>query len=229
MCSPHFCASGTTRPPTAMRCWQRQMPPSARPIPPLSAAICARSHLHHRSDHRQGLRRRDLCRGARRRPRAHLGAHRRVTSYLPEDGVVDRAGRRVPPAPICRASSLQCSHRSSPTMPARWCQAEDRRAVTVEMVLLDGRCLSAEVYRSLIRSDARLTYDEVDEVFEGRPPPRAGPLGRAAAGRPRGGRPNCSPLADGQLELEIPEPEFTFDPRARSPRSAREPAPRATA
>ena len=40
-------------------------------------------------------------------------------------------------------------------------------AVTVEMELRGVRVASVSFYRSLIRSDARLTYDQVDRVFDG--------------------------------------------------------------
>lgn len=44
---------------------------------------------------------------------------------------------------------------------------ESRRAVTVEMLFGEDEVVSAAFYRSLIRSDARLTYGQVDEIFAG--------------------------------------------------------------
>ena len=41
----------------------------------------------------------------------------------------------------------------------------ERLAVTVEMELMGERARSVSFYRSLIRSDARLTYDRVDLIF----------------------------------------------------------------
>lgn len=148
--------------------------------------------------------------GGRERIWVHIAD---VTSYLPEGGVVDRAGQH-------RATSTYLPGLVAPMLPPQLADdacslvpGEERRAVTVEMVLLDGRCLSAEVYRSRIRSDARLTYDEVDEVFDGRRPaldPWAEPLrvAREVAAELLAARGR-------QLELEIPEPEFTFDPSGR--------------
>jgi ribonuclease R len=87
----------------------------------------------------------------------------------------------------------------------------DRLAVTAEIVLGgDGEPRSASFYRSRIRSDARLDYDQLDEFFAGRAqPPRevAGPLGlarRAAAAL-------AARRRVGALEIESFEPEFSFD------------------
>ena len=87
----------------------------------------------------------------------------------------------------------------------------DRLAVTSEIELSDaGEPLSAHFYRSLIRSDARLDYDQLDEIFAGRErPPEAiaDPLGlaRGAAAALADRRPRAS------LEVESFEPEFRFE------------------
>jgi len=87
-----------------------------------------------------------------------------------------------------------------------------RSAVTVELKLDDkAQVRSAAFYRSTIRSDARLTYEEVDRVFEGSeraPGTIAGPLAlaRSVAGQLRDAR-----LARGGLGIETSEPEFVFD------------------
>jgi ribonuclease R len=87
----------------------------------------------------------------------------------------------------------------------------DRLAVTSEIELSEaGEPLSATFYRSLIRSDVRLNYDELDEIFAGRkkpPEPIAKPLdlARQAAATLAGRRPRAS------LEVESFEPEFRFD------------------
>ncbi len=86
-----------------------------------------------------------------------------------------------------------------------------RLAVTTELVL-DGRgkVRSSSYYRSSIRSDARLNYEQLDEIFAGRERPAeeiAEPLslarGVAAALVER--RP------DSALEVAGSEPEFDFD------------------
>jgi ribonuclease R len=93
---------------------------------------------------------------------------------------------------------------------------EPRRSVTVEMsVGGGGQVGKASFYRSLIRSDVRFTYEEVDRLFSnsGRAPaPVAEPLAlaRALAEDLAGVR-----LARGALAVETAEPEFEFDERGR--------------
>ena len=87
----------------------------------------------------------------------------------------------------------------------------ERLAVTTEVELDgDGRPRRARFYRSWIRSDVRLDYDQLDEIFAGRaeaPAAVARPLALA--------RDAARVLADqrrgGALEVESREPEFTFD------------------
>jgi ribonuclease R len=87
----------------------------------------------------------------------------------------------------------------------------DRLAVTAEIVIsAGGQPASSSFYRSLIRSDARLHYDQLDEIFAGQEnPPEAvaAPLeltrGVAAALARR--RPRSAVVVSGS------EPEFYFD------------------
>jgi ribonuclease R len=87
----------------------------------------------------------------------------------------------------------------------------DRLAVTCEIELSEiGEPLSASFYRSVIKSDSRLNYDQLDEFFAGRarlPEAIAGPLAlaRRAAAALAGRRPRAS------LEVESFEPEFRFE------------------
>src|SRR5205085_798050 len=75
------------------------------------------------------------------------------------------------------------------------------------------RVAKASFYRSLIRSDVRFTYEDVDRLFdmgESAPEPVREPLVRArevAAGLKR------ARLARGALAVETSEPEFEFDER----------------
>src|SRR5690606_10307227 len=90
---------------------------------------------------------------------------------------------------------------------------QDRHAVTVEMDFDGPRVARVAFYRSLVRSDARLDYDQVDRVFAGDEPwaePWAQPLrdARAVAAalqRAREGR--------AALDVVSIEPEFSFDRR----------------
>jgi ribonuclease R len=88
---------------------------------------------------------------------------------------------------------------------------DERLAVTTEVSLSGtGAVRSTAFYRSRVRSDARLDYEQLDEIFAGRaePPPEvAQPLALA--------REAAASLAAarliGSLEVESFEPDFTFD------------------
>ncbi|MCB0859216.1 MAG: RNB domain-containing ribonuclease [Solirubrobacterales bacterium] len=88
---------------------------------------------------------------------------------------------------------------------------EDRLAVTTEMVLSgSGEVTRVSFYRSRIRSDARLDYEQLDRIFldrEQAPEPVAGPLALA--------REAAAVLADrrrgSSLEVNKAEPSFEFD------------------
>jgi ribonuclease R len=87
----------------------------------------------------------------------------------------------------------------------------ERLAVTSEMVLdAAGSVRSASFYRSRIRSDERLSYEQLDEFFADRARPPKGvaeplPLARRAASV------LASRRSVGALEIESFEPEFSFD------------------
>jgi ribonuclease R len=87
-----------------------------------------------------------------------------------------------------------------------------RKAVTVELTVgQTGPIATPSFYRSLICSDARFTYEEVEQIFAGRtrPPEQiAAPLARSRALAARLRR---SRLARGALGLETSEPKFEFD------------------
>ena len=93
---------------------------------------------------------------------------------------------------------------------------EDRKAVTVEMeVDGQGAVLGSRFYRSLIRSDKRMNYEELERVFRGvesADSELAGPLewGRTLAQTLREVR-----LARGSLQIESTEPEFEWDKEGR--------------
>ncbi len=86
-----------------------------------------------------------------------------------------------------------------------------RLAVTVEMELRGSEVRSASFYRSTIRSDARLTYDQVDRVFGGEE--RAlEPWGESlAATRAVAAALTAKRAERGSLAVESAEPGFEFD------------------
>ncbi len=86
---------------------------------------------------------------------------------------------------------------------------QDRLAVTVELVIRGSDVVSAAFYRSLIRSDRRLTYEQVDRAFAG--VERAdGEWGRGLASA-RAAAGALEQKRSGALVLESSEPEFEFD------------------
>jgi ribonuclease R len=89
---------------------------------------------------------------------------------------------------------------------------EDRATVTVEVFVRDAAVTSTSFYRSTIRSDARLTYARVDEVFAGREraaEPWGEPLdaAREVAAGLRARRAESGTA----LEVSSLEPSFAFD------------------
>jgi ribonuclease R len=121
-----------------------------------------------------------------------LEAYRRATStYVP--GAV---------APMLPASLSEGACSLSPGVP--------RNAVTAELELSsEGEPIRERFHRTLIRSDARLDYDELDKIFASRakaPEPIQGPLevARAAAAALRARRPESA------IGLSTTEPEFEF-------------------
>jgi ribonuclease R len=85
-----------------------------------------------------------------------------------------------------------------------------RLAVTTELELgADGEVRSARFYRSVVRSDARLNYDELDRIFTGEQAPPSeieAPLRLA-----RGAAATLFERRRRGLEVESSEPEFDFD------------------
>jgi ribonuclease R len=87
---------------------------------------------------------------------------------------------------------------------------QDRLAVTVEMELAGAKRRRVAFHRTIIRSDRRLTYPEVDAIFAGREraeEPWAAPL---AAARRAADALQEAREAQGALEVESEEPEFSF-------------------
>ncbi|MGZ5314611.1 MAG: RNB domain-containing ribonuclease [Solirubrobacterales bacterium] len=129
------------------------------------------------------------------RPDSHLdreALHRANSTYVP--------GTVVPMLPFALSSGA-CS--LSP--------GEERLAVTTEIELGDdGAVRSTRFYRSRIRSNARLNYEQLDEIFAGRAEPPA-----QVAAELRLTRRAASVLAERRagraLEVAGEEPEFVFE------------------
>ena len=131
-----------------------------------------------------------------------------VSAYLRPGGPLEREAFR-------RATSVYVPGAVEPMLPEalsnRACSlrpGEEKLAVTVEMEIHGTEARNVVFHRSLVRSDRRLTYGEVDEVFAGQAraeDPWAAPLEAA--------REVSRALGEKRDSLEIgsPEPHFDFD------------------
>jgi ribonuclease R len=134
-----------------------------------------------------------------------------VSAFVAPGSLVDREAAR-------RATSVYVPGRVEPMLPEALSNdacslvpGQERAAVTVELDFDGPRVARVAFYRSTIRSDARLDYERVDRVFDGREPaeePWAAPL---AAARAVSAALHERRLAQSALELETSEPEFRFD------------------
>ena len=129
-----------------------------------------------------------------------------------------RPGSRLDAEAYRRATSVYVPGTVAPMLPAVLSAGECslaagvvRLAVTAEILLdADASVASASFYRSRIRSDMRLDYDELDEIFAGRhEPPAAIAAPLALARRAAAGLAERRPSS--ALEVSSSEPEFSFD------------------
>ncbi len=134
-----------------------------------------------------------------------------VSAYVPPRSAIDREAYR-------RATSVYVPGAVEPMLPFELSNGAcslvpgaDRLAVTVEMLMRGGDVVSAAFYRSVIRSDMRLSYEQVDRIFSG---------GERAAGEWGSGLSSAQAAAralearrqsKSVLVLESSEPEFEFD------------------
>jgi ribonuclease R len=133
-----------------------------------------------------------------------------VGAYVRPGGVIEREAYR-------RATSVYVPGAVEPMLPhalssdaCSLVPGADRLAVSVEMVLNGAAVESVAFHRSVIRSDARLTYEQVDRVYAGEEralEPWGEPLAlaRAVAGALRERR-----SEGGSLEVSSDEPVFEF-------------------
>jgi ribonuclease R len=134
-----------------------------------------------------------------------------VAAHVPPGGAVDQEARR-------RATSVYVPGIVEPMLPhalssdaCSLVPGAERLAVTVELVLRGARVASASFYRSLIRSDTRLDYEQVDRVFAGAglaSEPWGGPL---AAARSAAAELQAARESSGALVVDSEEPEICFD------------------
>jgi ribonuclease R len=149
-----------------------------------------------------------------------------VAAHVPLGSAIDIEARR-------RSTSVYVPGTVEPMLPhalssdaCSLVPGVERLAVTVEMLLRGARIVSTSFCRSLIRSDMRLDYEQVDRIFaqdEQAPEPWGGPLAAARAAAAELQRARDS---GGALVIDSEEPEFSFDERGNvteiSPRAQTE-------
>ena len=136
-----------------------------------------------------------------------------VSAYVPEGSLVDLEAKR-------RGTSVYVPGAVEPMLPEALSNdacslvpGVARAAVTVELELHGAKVAKAAFYRSLVRSDERLSYERVDQIFAGHErasAPWGEPLQVArevAAALEQSRHEGHS----GALTLDSSEPEFSFD------------------
>ena len=146
------------------------------------------------------------------------GARWRVWVHIADVTAYVRPGTRLDREAYRRATSVYVPGAVEPMLPealsAGACSlvpGEDRLAVTVELEGRGARVDRSRFYRSLIRSDDRLDYEQVDRVFAGAEP--AGPAWEEPLRVARGvaAAMQAEREARGGIVVDSSEPEFTFD------------------
>jgi ribonuclease R len=134
-----------------------------------------------------------------------------VSAFVAPRELVDREAYR-------RATSVYVPGAVEPMLPEALSNdacslvpEQDRLAVTVEMVIEHDRVASSAFHRSVIRSDERLDYDQVDRIFSGAEPAREPWAEPLAAAREAAAGLQARRTAQAALVLESSEPEFVFD------------------
>jgi len=134
-----------------------------------------------------------------------------VSAYVRPGSLIDKEAYR-------RGTSVYVPGKVEPMLPEALSNGacslrpdEDRNAVTVEIDLRGTSVERASFYRSLIRSDKRLDYDQVDRIFALRERAEA-PWGEPlAAAREASAALHAEREREGALAIESAEPDFAFD------------------
>jgi ribonuclease R len=133
-----------------------------------------------------------------------------VSAYVRPGSLTDREANR-------RATSTYVPGAVEPMLPEALSNAacslvphQDRLAVTVEMDFKGHEMVRTAFHRSLIRSDVRMDYPEVDEIFAGTARPEAIVAEPLAAAREVAGALEAERARRGALAVESVEPEFDF-------------------
>jgi ribonuclease R len=134
-----------------------------------------------------------------------------VSAYVRPGSLVDKEAYR-------RGTSVYVPGRVEPMLPEALSNGacslrpgEDRNAVTVELDLRGTKVERTAFYRSTIRSNARLDYDQVDRIFAGAERAEAPWAEPVAAAREASGALHAERERGGALAIESAEPDFAFD------------------
>lgn len=142
-----------------------------------------------------------------------LGVHiADVAHYVPEGSFLDRDALR-------KGTSVYFPERAFHMLPESLSQGlcsllpgEDRRAMSVLLTFnREGRAVETSLTPSLIRSDARLTYDEARDLFgeySGRKAQPASPVSDLSTMRRLAGLLRADRFRRGGLDIERPEPRL---------------------
>ena len=134
-----------------------------------------------------------------------------VSAHVPPGSPVDREAHR-------RATSVYVPGAVEPMLPEALsndaCSLrphQERLAVTAELDFAGPRVTRSAFYRSVIRSDARLDYPQVDRVFAGSERAQAPWAEPLAAAREVAAALEARRARQGALEITSAEPSFAFD------------------
>jgi ribonuclease R len=134
-----------------------------------------------------------------------------VSAYVRPGSLVDKEAYR-------RGTSVYVPGRVEPMLPEALSNGacslrpdEDRNAVTVEIDLQGTSVTRTAFYRSLIRSNMRLDYDQVDRIFALREHPAEPWAEPLAAAREASAALQAQRERGGALAIESSEPDFAFD------------------
>ena len=137
-----------------------------------------------------------------------------VSAHVPLGSLLDGEARR-------RSTSIYVPGAVEPMLPAALSNeacslvaGQDRLAVTVELDFDGASVVRSVFYRSLIRSDERLDYEQVDRIFT-RSQSASEPWGDAlAAARTAAAALEQARAQRSAVTLDSAEPEFSSTPRA---------------